>query len=297
MEMKEFETTPRSGGPMLFLGIGGMLVSIGGIVFGGVTTEGGQLGLGVPILVASILSLITFFIVLFGLIVVEPNAAKVLLFFGKYVGTVKKDGWYWVNPFNTKKAISLRVNNFETDRLKVNDIDGNPIEIATIVVWKVVETAEASFAVEDYRHYVRVQSESAVRNLATHYPYDSHEDEAISLRGHTDTVADKLRDEISDRLKDAGVEVLEARLSHLAYAQEIAQAMLQRQQAGAIIAARQKIVEGAVGMVEMALTQLSDHGVVELDPEQRAAMVSNLLVVLCGDRATQPVVNAGSIYK
>ncbi|MHC4410260.1 MAG: SPFH domain-containing protein, partial [Planctomycetota bacterium] len=186
--------------------------------------------------------------------------------------------------------------NFETDRLKVNDLDGNPVEIAAVIVWKVVDTAEACFEVDDYVHYVHVQSESALRNMATHYPYDTDDEEQVSLRGSTDAVADKLRDEVDKRLDKAGVTVLEARITHLAYAQEIASAMLQRQQASAIIAARQKIVEGAVGMVQMALEHLSRDGIVELDEEKKAAMVSNLLVVLCGDRATQPVVNTGTLH-
>ena len=230
-----------------------------------------------------------------GLIIVNPNEAKVLLLFGKYKGTVKESGWWYVNPFYSKNRISLRVRNFETERLKVNDLDGNPVEIAAVVVWKVVDTAEASFEVDDYVHYVHVQSESALRHLATHYHYDTAEAE-ISLRGSTDPGAEKLREEIQARLEKAGVEVVEARISHLAYAPEIAEAMLRRQQAGAIIAARQKIVEGAVGMVELALEQLSRQGIVELDEERKATMVSNLLVVLCSEHATQPVVNTGTLY-
>ena len=295
--VREIEFRPRRGGPMLALLLAWLLLSVGGVVVGAVLVEELRRAewIGVVLVIASALSFAAAFVGLFGLIVVNPNEAKVLLLFGDYRGTVKRDGWGWVNPFFTKKRISLRVVNFETERLKVNDLDGNPIEIAAIVVWKVVETAEASFAVEDYQDYVHVQSESALRNLATHYPYDSHDEGIVSLRGHTTAVADKLRLEIQERLSDAGVSVLEARISHLAYAPEIAQAMLQRQQAGAIIAARQKIVEGAVGMVEMALDMLSRNKVVELDGEQRAAMVSNLLVVLCSDRATQPVVNAGTL--
>jgi regulator of protease activity HflC (stomatin/prohibitin superfamily) len=233
---------------------------------------------------------------LLGLMVVNPNEAKVLLLFGEYRGTVKTAGWYWVNPFYSKRRLSLRVRNFETERSKVNDIDGNPVEIASVVVWKVVETAEASFEVDDYEDFVHVQSESAVRNLASRYPYDSHEDDVVSLRGSTDEVAARLAEEIQARLDKAGVKVLEARITHLAYAPEIASAMLQRQQAAAIIAARQKIVEGAVGMVEMALELLSRQQIVELDEERKATMVSNLLVVLCGERAPQPIVNTGSIY-
>lgn len=247
--------------------------------------------------VSGMFSVLAGIIAFAGLIVVNPNEAKVLVLFGKYAGTVKQDGWYWVNPFLSKRRLSMRVRNFETERLKVNDLDGNPIEIAAVVVWRVVETAEASFRVDDYVHFVHVQSESALRNMATHYTYDSHEDGQVSLRGHTDEIADKLRSEIQNRLVQAGVEVIEARISHLAYAPEIASAMLQRQQASAIIAARQKIVEGAVGMVEMALEMLNRKQIVELDEERKAAMVSNLLVVLCGDKAPQPVVNTGSLYQ
>jgi regulator of protease activity HflC (stomatin/prohibitin superfamily) len=232
-----------------------------------------------------------------GLFTVAPNEARVLQLFGAYRGSVRAEGLRWANPFYTKKRISLRVRNFESAHLKVNDTDGNPIEIAAIVVWKVIDTAEAVFEVDDYEHYVRVQTESAVRNLATHYPYDAHIEGHISLRGSTDEVAKRLKSEIHDRLSKAGVEVIEARISHLAYAQEIASAMLRRQQAGAIIAARQKIVEGAVGMVEMALELLSKSSQVKLDEERKAAMVSNLLVVLCADREAQPVVNTGTLYQ
>jgi regulator of protease activity HflC (stomatin/prohibitin superfamily) len=220
----------------------------------------------------------------------------VLQLFGDYVGTVKIPGLRWANPFFTKKRISLRVRNFESARLKVNDQEGNPIEIASVVVWRVVDTAEAVFEVDDYQNYVKVQTEAALRNLATRYNYDTHDDQ-VSLRGNTLEVAEHLKREIQDRLARAGVEVIEARISHLAYAPEIAQAMLQRQQAGAIIAARQRIVEGAVGMVEMALEMLSGRAILELDNERKAAMVSNLLVVLCGERATQPVINTGTIYQ
>jgi regulator of protease activity HflC (stomatin/prohibitin superfamily) len=232
-----------------------------------------------------------------GLFTVAPNEARVLQLFGAYRGSVRDEGLRWANPFYTKKRISLRVRNFESAKLKVNDTDGNPIEIAAIVVWKVVDSAEAVFEVDDYENYVRVQSESAVRNLATRYPYDAHEEGHLSLRGSTDEVAKGLKSEIHDRLAKAGVEVVEARISHLAYASEIASAMLRRQQAGAIIAARQKIVEGAVGMVEMALELLSKSSQVKLDEERKAAMVSNLLVVLCADREAQPVVNTGTLYQ
>jgi regulator of protease activity HflC (stomatin/prohibitin superfamily) len=235
-------------------------------------------------------------ICLAGFFQVQPNQGVVLTLFGNYKGTVRETGLQWANPFLQKKAVSLRVRNFETPRLKVNDKDGNPIEIAAVVVWKVVDTAEAVFEVDNFENYVSVQSESALRNLATAYPYDSHDDEVISLRATSGVVAEGLKTEIHDRLIKAGVEVVESRISHLAYAPEIAAAMLQRQQAAAIIAARQRIVDGAVGMVEMALARLSANKVVELDEERRATMVSNLLVVLCGERAAQPVLNAGTLY-
>ena len=287
----------RSGGAMLALLALLSLGCIGGIIGGGLLIDDGTPEAGVPLLVVSILALVSCAVCLAGLFVVEPNEARVLVLFGRYIGTIKKDGWYWVNPFCSKQEISLRIENFETERLKVNDIDGNPIEIAAIVVWRVVETAEATFSVSDYHDFVRVQSESAVRNLATHYPYDSHDEAIPSLRGHTQVVADRLRQEIHDRLDKAGVEVLEARISHLAYAQEIAEAMLRRQQAGAVIAARRLIVDGAVGMVEMALEQLEKKKMVALEPEQKAAMVSNLLVVLCSEHSATPVVNTGTLYQ
>jgi regulator of protease activity HflC (stomatin/prohibitin superfamily) len=233
----------------------------------------------------------------FGHFMVNPNQGKVLQLFGEYRGTAKIQGLRWANPFLMKKPVSLRVRNFESSRLKVNDNEGNPIEIAAVVVWKVIETAEAIFEVDDYENYVHVQSESALRNLATSYAYDAHDEHLISLRGHTSAVADHLKREIQERLSKAGVEVVEARISHLAYAPEIAAAMLQRQQAGAIIAARQRIVEGAVGMVDMALAMLSEKSIVTLDEERKASMVSNLLVVLCGERGAQPIINTGTIYQ
>ncbi len=250
-----------------------------------------------PAIVAAALGLGFVTFLTSGLFMVNPNEAKVLQLFGAYAGTAKEQGLRWANPFLMKKKVSLRIRNFESSHLKVNDIDGNPIEIAAVVVWKVFETAEAVFEVDDYEHYVKVQSEAALRNLATSYAYDAHDDAQVSLRGHTSAVAEHLKREIGDRLVKAGVEVIEARISHLAYAPEIAAAMLQRQQAGAIIAARQKIVEGAVGMVEMALDMLSKKSIIQLDEERKAAMVSNLLVVLCGDRNTQPVINTGTIYQ
>ncbi len=230
-----------------------------------------------------------------GLFAVRPNQARVLQLFGKYVGTVRTPGLRYTNPLYSKRRISVRVRNFETERSKVNDTDGNPIEMAAVVVWKVADTFEASFEVDDYVNFVHVQSESAVRNLATRYPYDTQEEGQMSLRADTEEIATQLKEEIQHRLNKAGVEVLEARITHLAYASEIASAMLQRQQAGAIIAARGQIVEGAVSMVQMALESLSTRGIVDLDEERKAAMVSNLLVVLCGDKATQPVVNTDTL--
>ena len=250
----------------------------------------------VPQLLLWIFSIALTFLLLLGLFTVAPNQGVVLQLFGRYVGTARVEGLRWTNPFYSKKKVSLRVRNFETQRLKVNDLMGNPIEIGAIVVWQVVDTAEAVFEVDDYQNYVHVQSESALRSLATQYPYDAHEDGVMSLRANIVEIAEHLKTEIQDRLAKAGVKVIEARISHLAYAAEIAAAMLQRQQASAIIAARQKIVDGAVGMVEMALARLDANNVVKLDDERKAAMVSNLLVVLCSERSTQPIVNTGSIY-
>ena len=231
-----------------------------------------------------------------GLTAVNPNEARALVLFGHYRGTVRMQGLRWVNPFTMRRKISVRVRNFETAKLKVNDHDGNPIEIAAVVVWKVTDTAEALFEVDDFENFVHVQAESALRNLATSHPYDAHVEGDIALRSHQAEVADQLRTEIQDRLLQAGVLVIEARISHLAYAPEIANAMLRRQQANAVIAARSRIVEGAVGMVEMALEQLSAKQVVQLDEERKAQMVSNLLVVLCSEHETQPVVNTGTLY-
>lgn len=246
----------------------------------------------VPVVAFMILAFLTK-----GFFQVQPNQGVVMQLFGRYAGSVREEGLRWTNPFYAKRTLSLRVRNFESSKLKVNDSDGNPIEIAAVIVWQVVDTAEAVFQVDDYENYMHIQSESALRQMAQSYPYDSHDDAVPSLRSHGDVINTHLRDEIQERLGKAGVKVIEARISHLAYAQEIAQAMLQRQQAGAIIAARTRIVEGAVSMVEMALEQLSKRGVVQLDEERKAAMVSNLLVVLCGERGTQPVVNTGTIYQ
>jgi regulator of protease activity HflC (stomatin/prohibitin superfamily) len=231
-----------------------------------------------------------------GLTVVNPNESKVVTLFGVYKGSIKQPGFRWVNPLTSRKLLSLRVRNFESGRIKVNDRDGNPIEIAAVVVWRIIETFEAAFNVDDYEHFLHVQSEAAVRILATSYPYDAHEDEH-SLRRSAGEITDRLRHEIQERLAQAGIEIIEARISHLAYAPEIAGAMLRRQQAGAVIAARQKIVEGAVGMVEMALDEISRKQVVALDEERKATMVSNLLVVLCSERGVEPVVNTGTLYQ
>lgn len=244
-----------------------------------------------------ILLIVVASVCLAGLTVVNPNEASVVTLFGVYKGTIKHAGFWWVNPLTSRRKLSLRVRNFESGKLKVNERDGNPIEIAAVVVWRIIETFEAAFNVDDYENFVHVQSEAAVRNLATTYPYDSHEDGEISLRLSAGEVADALRHEIQDRLSKAGIEVIEARISHLAYAPEIAGAMLRRQQASAVIAARQKIVEGAVGMVDMALTEISRKKVVELDEERKATMVSNLLVVLCSDRGVEPVINTGTLYQ
>jgi regulator of protease activity HflC (stomatin/prohibitin superfamily) len=232
-----------------------------------------------------------------GLTVVNPNEAKVLTLFGVYKGSIKEPGFWWVNPLTNRRRVSLRVRNFESGKLKVNDHDGNPIEIASVVVWRIVETYEAVFNVDDYEHFVHVQTEAAVRILATTYAYDAHEDGKLSLRSSVDEISDRLRAEVQSRLSKAGIDVIESRISHLAYAPEIAGAMLRRQQAGAVIAARQRIVEGAVGMVEMALAEISRKGVVQLDEERKAAMVSNLLVVLCSEKGVEPVVNTGTLYQ
>lgn len=250
--------------------------------------------LPVTLKVLSAVAILLCLICLAGFFMVAPNEGVVLQLFGDYVGTDRSLGFRWANPFLSKRKVSLRVRNFESGQLKVNDLSGNPIEIAAVVVWRVVDTAEAVFEVDNYEHYVAIQSEAALRNMATSFPYDDHEGESITLRGSSNEVAEILKNEVQERLGRAGVEVIEARLSHLAYAPEIANAMLQRQQASAIVAARHKIVEGAVSMVESALTQLGDRDIVALDPQTRASMVSNLLVVLCSDRAAQPVVNSGS---
>lgn len=309
---KEKVLDPSSGWGMLTFLLFGLVLTIAGFII--------AVSLKIPLLLIVVLPFgFACLVGLFGCVAVQPNDARVLLLFGEYRGTVSTSGFYWVNPFFTKKRISLRIRNFETGSTsvnekkneagvvvqhksrthgrpsKVNDRDGNPIEISAIVVWKVVNTAEAMFEVDDYEDYVSVQSEAALRNLASRHPYDS-EDHETSLRGSIQEISDQLCHDIQSRLDNAGVRVVEARISHLAYAQEIAAAMLQRQQAHAVVAARTKIVEGAVGMVQLALDRLSKDKIVELDDERRAAMVSNLLVVLCSDRHAQPVINTGSLY-
>jgi membrane protease subunit (stomatin/prohibitin family) len=255
----------------------------------------GQSGDGPLLVVGAVIELLSVFC-LTGFFIVQPNTSSVLQFFGKYVGTCREEGLRWANPFYSKKPVTLRIRNFESSKLKVNDLEGSPIEIAAVVVWQVHDSAEAVFKVDNYEDFVHVQSESALRQMATSYPYDLHEEHKIALRSHSKEINLHLKEEIQERLAQAGLTVIEARISHLAYAPEIAQAMLQRQQAGAIISARTRIVEGAVSMVEMALDQLSKRGVVNLDEERKAAMVSNLLVVLCGERGTQPIVNAGTLH-
>ena len=310
--MNEKPYSPQSGWGPLVLTIGLFLLGPVLIIFGVIIYW--------PMILLGALIVLIFLTMIFGFQAIAPNDARVYLLFGDYRGTVNTPGFFWVNPFYTKHKITLRVRNFETGATttpevkdaagtiiqhnsqssgrpsKVNDRDGNPIEISAVVVWRVVNTAEALFEVDDYEHYVAVQSEAALRNLASRHPYDSHDDE-ISLRGNTTHVSDQLKEDIQERLDKAGVEVIEARISHLAYSPEIAAAMLQRQQAQAVVAARTKIVEGAVGMVQMALDHLKADGIIELDEERKAAMVSNLLVVLCSDRHTQPVVNTGTIYQ
>lgn len=292
LHIREIERDATPGFRVLMVGLGLILASVAIFVFGVALDAGIVTGL---LIATALVIFVASFVMLCGLFTVAPNQAKVLQLFGNYIGTVKTPGLSWANPFYSKASVTLRVRNFESEKLKVNDHTGNPIMIAAIVVWKVIDTAEALFHVESYENFVKVQTEAAVRNLSSIYPYDAHVDGEISLRSHTAEVAEHLKTEIQDRLTQAGVLVIEARISHLAYAPEIAGVMLQRQQASAVIAARSKIVEGAVGMVEMALDMLSTKDIVKLDDERKAAMVSNLLIVLCGDRGTQPVVNAGSV--
>ncbi|MET9627795.1 SPFH domain-containing protein [Lentzea sp. NPDC006480] len=282
--------------PMFFAGLVVYAVGVWVLVKGVMDAADAGRDPSPGILIAGVLVLFAASLIMKGLFTVAPGEARVLQFLGRYVGTVRTDGLRWANPFTTREKISTRIRNHETQTLKVNDADGNPIEIAAVVVWHVEDTARARFEVDDFVRFVGIQTETAVRHIATSYPYDSHEEAGLSLRENADEITETLAIEISARVQAAGVKVIESRLTHLAYAPEIAQAMLQRQQASAVVAARTRIVEGAVGMVELALQRLSEQNVVELDEERKAAMVSNLLVVLCGDRSTQPVVNAGSLY-
>jgi SPFH domain / Band 7 family len=246
--------------------------------------------------VITIVPIVVAVVILASLVIVQPGQTRVVRFFGSYVGTVRRTGLSWIVPLTDRRNVSIRVRNFETNHLKVNDADGNPVEIAAIVVWQVADTSRALYAVEDYLNFVRVQAESALRHVATTHPYDDPTESGLSLRGSTDTVAGELAEEVAQRVAIAGIEIVEVRISHLAYASEIAQAMLRRQQANAVVAARSRIVDGAVGMVELALSRLSERGIVDLDEERKAAMVSNLMVVLCGDQPASPVVNTGTLY-
>ena len=278
-------------------GIPVLLMVIVGLLAGGFAIISGAKTAMPALVVAGALLDALAILVVIGLYMVEPNQAAVVSLFGKYVGTVKDNGLRWNNPFFGKKKVSQRVRNFESGKLKVNELDGSPIEIAAVIVWQVVDSAEAVYNVDDYESFVHIQTESALRAMATSYPYDQHEDGQVALRSHAAEVSQHLKDELGDRLADAGVRVIDARISHLAYAPEIAQAMLQRQQANAVIAARTRIVSGAVSMVEMALAELQKNGTVQLDEERKAQMVSNLLIVLCSDhRGVQPVVNTGTLY-
>ncbi|CAM3342041.1 SPFH domain-containing protein [Kibdelosporangium persicum] len=275
----------------------GILAGLGLLTWGVMQTVEGGRSAGITLIIVSSLLILGVTVVATGLTVVAPGEARVLQFLGRYVGTVRTSGLRWVNPFTTRAKVSTRIRNHETAVMKVNELDGNPIEIAAVVVWQVQDTARAMFEVDDFVQFVSIQTETAIRHIANSYPYDSHGTDALSLRDNADEITEKLSAEISARVEPAGVRVIESRLTHLAYAPEIAQAMLRRQQAGAVVAARQLVVEGAVGMVELALDRLAQNDVVELDEERKAAMVSNLLVVLCGDRDAQPVVNAGSLYQ
>jgi len=289
--IREKEASRASGGFMLLLLIALFILSTVWFI-AAVRTQA-----GVPGILGSVLLWVASLVCAIGLTIVNPNQAQVVVLFGRYVGSIKDPGFWWVNPFSVRRMVSLRVRNFESAKLKVNDHTGNPIEVAAVVVWKVVETAEAMFHVDNYENFVKVQTEAAVRSLAMAFPYDAHADGEMSLRANAAEIAEQMKKEIQARLAQAGVEVLEARISHLAYAPEIAGAMLRRQQASAIVAARQKFVEGAVGMVEMALAQLSEKKIVVLDDERKASMVSNMLVVLCSDQHTQPVINTGTLYQ
>ncbi|MGW3283310.1 SPFH domain-containing protein [Streptomyces sp. NPDC001002] len=286
--VREFTAHSIGGGLVLLLGLVGILAAVG--LFVAASASAGFAVGGVLVLLASLISLL-------GLNTVAPGEARVVQLFGRYRGTIRQDGLRWVNPFTSRSKISTRVRNHETAVLKVNDAYGNPIELAAVVVWKVRDTAQATFEVDNYLEFVATQTEAAVRHIAIEYPYDAHDEGGLSLRGNAEEITEKLAVELHARVEAAGVQIIESRFTHLAYAPEIASAMLQRQQAGAVVAARRQIVDGAVGMVEAALARISERDIVELDNERKAAMVSNLMVVLCGDRAPQPVLNTGTLYQ
>ncbi|MEV0370426.1 SPFH domain-containing protein [Streptomyces sp. NPDC050636] len=296
-EVRETPAHSIPGGVALLLTVLGVFLGIAVMIAGGVLGSDGNNAAGVPMFIVGILLLIGSIFCMTGVKMVAPGEARVIQLFGRYVGTIRTDGLRWVNPLTSAQKISTRVRNHETAVLKVNDAYGNPIELASIVVWKVDDTAQALFEVDDFLEFVATQTEAAVRHIAIEYPYDAHDEDGLSLRGNAEEITEKLAVELTARVQAAGVRIIESRFSHLAYAPEIASAMLQRQQAGAVVAARQQIVEGAVGMVEQALARINEQGIVELDEERKAAMVSNLMVVLCGDRAAQPVLNTGSLYQ
>ncbi|MGW3013146.1 SPFH domain-containing protein [Streptomyces sp. NPDC001219] len=296
-QVREVPAHSIGGGLALLLTVLGVALGIAVIVVGGILGDGGNKAAAVPLIIGGVVLLLTSFFCMTGVKMVAPGEARVIQLFGRYVGTIRTDGLRWVNPLTSARKISTRVRNHETAVLKVNDAYGNPIELASIVVWQVEDTAQALFEVDDFLEFVATQTEAAVRHIAIEYPYDAHDEDALSLRGNAEEITEKLALELTARVQAAGVRIIESRFSHLAYAPEIASAMLQRQQAGAVVAARQQIVEGAVGMVEQALARINEQGIVELDEERKAAMVSNLMVVLCGDRAAQPVLNTGSLYQ
>ncbi|ONI91188.1 hypothetical protein ALI144C_01680 [Actinosynnema sp. ALI-1.44] len=295
--VRERNAVERGGLPVAGIAFVVDLAAAGLLVWGVLQAADGARSLGVTLIVIAAVLMLVATVFAIGLTIVAPGEARVLQFLGRYVGTVRTAGLRWVNPFTTRVKVSTRIRNHETAVMKVNELDGNPIEIAAVVVWQVQDTARAMFEVDDFVQFVSIQTETAIRHIANSYPYDSHGTEVLSLRDNADEITEKLSAEISARVEPAGVRVIESRLTHLAYAPEIAQAMLRRQQAGAVVAARQLVVEGAVGMVELALDRLAQNDVVELDEERKAAMVSNLMVVLCGDRDAQPVVNTGSLYQ
>ncbi|MFC4492862.1 SPFH domain-containing protein [Streptomyces ovatisporus] len=296
-EVREVTAHSIPGGLALLLGLIGFLLGVGGIVLGGGFAADGDTGLGAVLIVVGVVVLIGSIFAMCGLNMVAPGEARVVQLFGRYTGTIRTDGLRWVNPLTSRAKISTRVRNHETAVLKVNDAYGNPIELAAVVVWQVADTAQATFSVDDYVEFVSTQTEAAVRHIAIEYPYDSHDEDGLSLRGNAEEITEKLAVELTARVSAAGVKIIESRFTHLAYAPEIASAMLQRQQAGAVVAARKTIVEGACGMVEDAITRIAAQDFVELDEERRASMVSNLLVVLCGDRSPQPVMNTGTLYQ